>query len=107
VSRIRFLSILLLYFCKYKTDKKGRTNRLLSFDMTRTAKETTRPTIACIRYRGNVCTEPLPRNDMGIDIQTHKLMGEIMKCAVEMGSGDMIYIPSFITIGSGIQYEGG
>jgi hypothetical protein len=26
-----------------------------------------------------------------------------MKCAVEMGSGVMIYIPSFIKIGSGIQ----
>jgi hypothetical protein len=26
-----------------------------------------------------------------------------MKCAVEMGSGTMIYIPYFINIGSGIQ----
>jgi hypothetical protein len=26
-----------------------------------------------------------------------------MKCAVEMGSGAMIYMPSFIKIGSGIQ----
>jgi hypothetical protein len=26
-----------------------------------------------------------------------------MKCTVEMGSGAMIYIPSFINIGSGIQ----
>jgi hypothetical protein len=26
-----------------------------------------------------------------------------MKCADEMGSGAMIYIPSFINIGSGIQ----
>jgi hypothetical protein len=26
-----------------------------------------------------------------------------MKCAVEMGSGAMIYIPSFIKIGSTIQ----
>jgi hypothetical protein len=26
-----------------------------------------------------------------------------MKYAVEMGSGDMIYIPSFIKIGSGTQ----
>jgi hypothetical protein len=26
-----------------------------------------------------------------------------MKCAVEMGSGGMIYIPSFIKTGSGIQ----
>jgi hypothetical protein len=26
-----------------------------------------------------------------------------MKCAVEMSSGAMIYIPSFVKIGSGIQ----
>jgi hypothetical protein len=26
-----------------------------------------------------------------------------MKYAVEMGSGDMIYIPSFVNIGSGFQ----
>jgi hypothetical protein len=26
-----------------------------------------------------------------------------MKCAVEMGSGAMIYIPSFIKTGSGVQ----
>jgi hypothetical protein len=30
-------------------------------------------------------------------------MGGIMKYAVEMGSGAMIYIPSFIKIGSGVQ----
>jgi hypothetical protein len=30
-------------------------------------------------------------------------MGGIMKYAVEMGSGAMIYIPNFIKIGSGIQ----
>jgi hypothetical protein len=27
-----------------------------------------------IRYRGNVSTEPLPSNDRGIHIQTHRLM---------------------------------
>jgi hypothetical protein len=26
-----------------------------------------------------------------------------MKCTIQMGSGAMIYIPSFINIGSGIQ----
>jgi hypothetical protein len=30
-------------------------------------------------------------------------MGGFMKCAVEMGSGGIIYVPSFIKIGSGIQ----
>jgi hypothetical protein len=39
----------------------------------------------------------------GIHIQTHRLIGGFMKYAVEMGSGVMIYIPSFITTGSGIQ----
>jgi hypothetical protein len=29
-------------------------------------------------------------------------MGGFMKYAVEMGSGAMIYIPSFINIGSGV-----
>jgi hypothetical protein len=31
------------------------------------------------------------------------LMGVFMNCVVEMGLGAMIYIPSFIKIGSGIQ----
>jgi hypothetical protein len=52
----------------------------------------------CIRRRGNVFTELLPSNDRGIHIHTHGL-----KYAVEMGSGAMIYIPSFIQIGSDIQ----
>jgi hypothetical protein len=30
-------------------------------------------------------------------------MGRIYEVAVEMGSGAMVYIPSFIKIGSGIQ----
>jgi hypothetical protein len=38
----------------------------------------------------------------GIHIQTHRWQG-FMKYAVEIGSGAMIYIPSFIKIGSGIQ----
>jgi hypothetical protein len=42
---------------------------------------------------GNVFTEPLSNNNRGCTY-TH---------AVEMGSGAMIYIPSFIKIGSGVQ----
>jgi hypothetical protein len=34
---------------------------------------------------------------------THRLMREIMKYDVEMGSGAMICIPSFIRTSSGIQ----
>jgi hypothetical protein len=50
-----------------------------------------------------VFTEPLPCNDRGIHIQTHRLRGGFMKYAVEMGSGAMIYIPCFIKIYSGFQ----
>jgi hypothetical protein len=57
----------------------------------------------CIRYRGNVATEPLHSNDRGIRILTHRLMGGIFNEAVEMGSGAVIYVPSFIKICSGIQ----
>jgi hypothetical protein len=40
----------------------------------------------------------------GLHMQTHKLTQVILvKYAVEMGSGAIIYIPSFIEIGSGIQ----
>jgi hypothetical protein len=46
----------------------------------------------------NVFTEPLPSNDRGIHIQTHRLVGGIMKKAVDMGSGVIIYIPSVIKI---------
>jgi hypothetical protein len=44
-------------------------------------------------------TEPLPYNDKGIYIQIHRFM----KYAVEMGSGDMIYVPRSIKICSGIE----
>jgi hypothetical protein len=36
---------------------------------------------------------------MGIDKQTHRLMGGFMKYGDEMGSGAMIYMPSFIKTG--------
>jgi hypothetical protein len=32
----------------------------------------------CIRYRGNASTEPLPSNDKGIHIQTHRVMWGIL-----------------------------
>jgi hypothetical protein len=47
-------------------------------------------------------TRPLPVNDRG-GTQTHRLMG-FVKYAVEMGSGVIIYIPSFVKIGLGIQH---
>jgi hypothetical protein len=51
----------------------------------------------CIRCRGNVFAEPLPNN-----VQTDWCKGFI-EYVVEMGSGVMIYIPSFIKIGLGIR----
>jgi hypothetical protein len=66
----------------------------------------------CVRYRGNIFTEPLPSNDRGyftatndkrIQIQTHRLVGGICKYADEMGSGAMMYIPNFIKTGPVIQ----
>jgi hypothetical protein len=48
----------------------GRTNRLLSYDTTRNAQETTPPTI--LRSRGNFFKELLPSNDRGIYRQIHR-----------------------------------
>jgi uncharacterized RmlC-like cupin family protein len=51
-------------------------------------------------------TEPLPTNEKGIHIQMHRCTDwwdGFMKYAAEMGSGAMIYIPSFIMTGEGIQ----
>jgi hypothetical protein len=47
-----------------RQDVLVRTNRLLSFESTRTTQETAPPTI--LRCRGNVFTELLPSNDRGI-----------------------------------------
>jgi hypothetical protein len=69
----------------------------------------------CIRYRGNVSSELLPSNDRGIftepllsndkeiNIQTQTDWSDSFNYAVEMGSGAVMYVPSFIKIGSGIQ----
>jgi hypothetical protein len=46
---------------------------------------------------------PLPSNNKGIHIQTHRLTEGFMKYAVEMGSGAIIYIPHFLKTGSRIQ----
>jgi hypothetical protein len=57
----------------------------------------------CIRCHGSVFTEPLPSNDKGLHIQHTDWWEWFMKYATEMGSGAIIYIPSFIKLGSGIQ----
>jgi hypothetical protein len=56
--------------------------------------------VACL---GNVFAEPVPSNDRGI--HKYRLTDQwelFMKYAVEMGSGAMMRIASFINIGSGI-----
>jgi hypothetical protein len=65
------------------------------------------PTI--LRLRGNVFNELLPSNDREIHRDTQRRWEGFMKYAVEMGSGTMLHIPSFIKIGSVIQklMEGG
>jgi hypothetical protein len=57
----------------------------------------------CIHCRGNVFTDPLPGNEAWIHIQTHRLMGMIYEDVVEMDSGVMTCIPSFMNIGSDVQ----
>jgi hypothetical protein len=52
----------------YLQQELGRTNRLLSFDMTRTAKKTVSPTF--LHSHRNMFTEPLLWNAMG-NTQTH------------------------------------
>jgi hypothetical protein len=52
-----------------------------------------------IGCRGNVFTEPLSSNGRRIHVQKHRPMGGIC----EMGSGVMIYIRSYINIGSDVQ----
>jgi hypothetical protein len=62
--------------------------------------------VVCIRCCNNVFNVPLPSNDGGIYITDRdRWEGFIyfMKYAVQMASGVMIHIPTFIKIGSGIQ----
>jgi hypothetical protein len=57
----------------------------------------------CIRFQVNVFTEPLPSNDRGKNVQTHRLMEGIYEVAVEMGSSATIFKASFIMFSSGNQ----
>jgi hypothetical protein len=57
----------------------------------------------CIRRSGNAFTEPLPSTDRIVTHTDTDWWEGFMKHAVEMDSGAMIYIWSFIKIGSGIQ----
>jgi hypothetical protein len=64
------------------------------------------PTVACVfdAVETSFFTDRLPSDKKKIHIRTHRLIGGIfMKNAVEMGSGVMIHLPSFIKTGLGIQ----
>jgi hypothetical protein len=55
----------------------GRTNRLLPLPRRKRRLQQFFYFCVCIRCRGNVFTQPLPSNDRGIHIQTHRLMGGV------------------------------
>jgi hypothetical protein len=59
--------------------------------------------VACVFVTGAKFYELLPSNNRGIHIQTHRLEEGNFKYGVDMGSNAVIYVPSFIKIGSGIK----
>jgi hypothetical protein len=111
-----FFKVLLL-----KQNVLGRTNRLLS--LIRHGPHWKRRVqqffycCVCIRFRRNVSTEPLPRNDKGIFTEPSRCLPTkggytyrhtdwwdgIYNYAVEIGAGAVIYIPSFIKIDLRVQ----
>jgi hypothetical protein len=69
--------------------------------MTKTSEKTTHPTILLLRVYD--FAEPMPGNDSGIHAHTDTDSWKgFIKYAFETGSGAVIYIPSFINIGSDI-----
>jgi hypothetical protein len=58
----------------------GRTNRLFSFDMTRTAYKITLPIV--VRCRGNVSIEFLPSNHRTIQRHTHSTILVLLRVIV-------------------------
>jgi hypothetical protein len=78
-----------------------RTNHQVSSDTTRAAYKTTRPTIILLL---RVHSLPRERFYRGGYTDRHTDWWEgFTKYAVEMGSGVMTYIPSFMNTGSAIQ----
>jgi hypothetical protein len=61
----------------------------------------------CIHCRGNIFTESLSSNNRGYTYRHTGLWEGFMKYAFEMDSDAMMYIPSFIKIGSGIPKSKG
>jgi hypothetical protein len=102
-----------------KQEVVGRTNRLLS--LIRHGPHWKRSVqqffycCVCIRYRGNVSTEPFSSNDRGIlpsrclatirgyTYRHTDWWERFFNYSVEVGSDAVIYVPSFIQIGSGSE----
>jgi hypothetical protein len=84
-----------------------RTNRLLRSDTTGTAWKTTPQTILIFFHVFVAAGKFLPSSCLATtEAYTYRHTDwreGFMKYAIEMGSGVMIYIPSFIKIGSRIQ----
>jgi hypothetical protein len=59
--------------------------------------------VAYILCSRNVSTEPFPSSDRGYIYRHKDWLEGFMNYAVEMGSGSVIYTPSFIKINSSIQ----
>jgi hypothetical protein len=91
---------------KARSSGKNQSPAFLFYDTDHVEKDTPHNSCVCIRCRGNVFfTELSPRNTY-----RHTDWWEgCVKHAVEMGDSALIYIPSFIEIGSDIQkpIEGG
>jgi hypothetical protein len=104
--RIYATRLLFLAYFVLKQEVLGRTNRLLSFDTTRTAQKRMRPTIFLLLSVFVAAGTCLPRRCLsilwGLHMQTHRLMGGIY----EVRCSDGLYchdIPHFIKIGSSVQ----
>jgi hypothetical protein len=90
-----------VYISYDKQEVLGRTNRLLSLIRHGPHRKRRVQQVyccVCIHYRGSVSAEPLPSNGKGI----HRLMGGIyeIRCWDGLRCHDILYIPSFIKIGS-------
>jgi hypothetical protein len=83
-----------------------QTHTLISYDADHIQNDASNKhsIVVFIRCHGNVFTEPMPCNDTRGYTYGHEDWWQgFMKYAVEMGSVAMIYIPSSMKIGSGIQ----
>jgi hypothetical protein len=54
-------------------------------------------------YKKFVACRAVTKHQLGIHMETHRLMGGIYEAAAEMGSGAMIHLSSIINIGTDIQ----